>query len=355
MERGKDGKLAMTKQVASDLSGFGSRSWVRGLLADPDDVKYFGTTPQCGGMKRWKKSSKLKPDELDKVADFVATFAKIADDETADDWLSKEEVSKHPGLELFKKDCGRCHTVDPGGALGEGGEEEVQAGPERVPPEAHQAEGRVVRLAELVVVEKPAVGEELAVEALLDRLAEHGNLRAAEQRGGDAGQRPRGQQVAVGLTLELLTAAELRERVSAPATVNHDGYGGEIVRARHHDPASGKWSHEVVRRTYMDDFGTHAFEGECDAGVRSGHGTMRWEAGGGGPCSAYDGHWQADLPHGRGRMEFADGSTYDGEWRQGRQEGRGRGMWCVPRALRALRRRPLLAQRGDELRAGADD
>jgi ubiquinol-cytochrome c reductase cytochrome b subunit len=125
MERGKDGKLAMTKQVASDLSGFGSRSWVRGLLANPDDAKYFGTTPQCGGMKRWKKTSKLKPDELDKVADFVATFAKIADDETADDWLSKEEISKHPGLELFKKDCGRCHTVDPGGALGEGGEEEA--------------------------------------------------------------------------------------------------------------------------------------------------------------------------------------------------------------------------------------
>ena len=125
MERGKDGKLAMTKQVASDLSGFGSRSWVRGLLANPDDVKYFGTTPQCGGMKRWKKTSKLKPDELDKVADFVATFAKIADDETVEDWLSKDDVAKHPGLKLFKKDCGRCHTVDPGGALGEGGEEEA--------------------------------------------------------------------------------------------------------------------------------------------------------------------------------------------------------------------------------------
>jgi hypothetical protein len=138
-----------------------------------------------------------------------------------------------------------------------------------------------------------------------------------------------GQQVAVGLTLELLTAAELRERVSAPATVNHDGYGGEIVRARHHDPGTGKWSHEVVRRTFVDDFGSHSFEGECDAGVRSGHGTMRWQAGGGGPCLSYDGQWQADVPHGRGRMEFADGSTYEGEWRQGRQEGRGRGTWAV--------------------------
>jgi len=125
LERGKDGKMVMTKQIAPDLAGFGKREWIRGLLADPNDAKYFGNVPQCGGMKRWKKSSKLKPEELDKVADFVATFANVADDETAEDWLSKEEVAKHPGLELFKKDCGRCHTVDSGGALGEGGEEEA--------------------------------------------------------------------------------------------------------------------------------------------------------------------------------------------------------------------------------------
>ena len=76
-------------------------------------------------MKRWKKTSKLKPDELDKVADFVASFAKVGNEETIDDWMAKEDVTKHPGLELFKKDCGRCHTVDAGGALGEGGEEEA--------------------------------------------------------------------------------------------------------------------------------------------------------------------------------------------------------------------------------------
>lgn len=125
LERGPDGKMVMSKQVAADLNGFGTRTWVRGLLENPADSKYFGTTPQCGGMQRWKKSSKLKPEELDKVADFVALFAEVKDDETPNDWLENETVANHPGLELFKNDCGRCHMVDPDGNLGEGGEEDA--------------------------------------------------------------------------------------------------------------------------------------------------------------------------------------------------------------------------------------
>jgi ubiquinol-cytochrome c reductase cytochrome b subunit len=124
-ERSADGKMVMTKQSASDLFGFGSRSWIRGLLENPADPKYFGTTPQCGGMQRWKKSTKLTDDELDKVADFVALFTQVKEDETPNDWLEREEVIEHPGLELFKEDCGRCHMVDPDGNLGEGGEEDA--------------------------------------------------------------------------------------------------------------------------------------------------------------------------------------------------------------------------------------
>lgn len=125
LERGAEGKMVMTKQIASDLKGFGSREWLSGLLANPSDAKYFGTSPQLGGMARWKKSSKLKPDELEKVVDFVALFSKVGAEETIDDWLGREEIAEHPGLEPFKKDCGRCHMVDPEGILGEGGEEEA--------------------------------------------------------------------------------------------------------------------------------------------------------------------------------------------------------------------------------------
>ena len=41
---------------------------------------YFGKVPQCDGMAEWKKSSKLSPKQLDDVADFVASFAKIPAD-----------------------------------------------------------------------------------------------------------------------------------------------------------------------------------------------------------------------------------------------------------------------------------
>ncbi|MBI1324972.1 cytochrome B6 [bacterium] len=125
LERGHDGKMVMTKQIAADLKGFGTRPWLEGLLANPSDAKYFGSTPQLSGMAQWKKTTKLKPDELKTVTDFVAEFAKVGDEETIDDWLSRNEISEHPGLELFKKDCGRCHTVDAEGILGEGGEVEA--------------------------------------------------------------------------------------------------------------------------------------------------------------------------------------------------------------------------------------
>ena len=65
------------EQTASDLKDFGSRAWVRGLLENPTAPAYFGKVPRLGGMVEWKKSSELKSDELDKVADFVASFASI--------------------------------------------------------------------------------------------------------------------------------------------------------------------------------------------------------------------------------------------------------------------------------------
>jgi ubiquinol-cytochrome c reductase cytochrome b subunit len=71
-------------------------------------------------MAEWKKTSKLKAKQLDEIADFVASFAKIPPDMTPDEWLSSPGVSDHPGLKAFQKggECGECHVV---AGLSEGG------------------------------------------------------------------------------------------------------------------------------------------------------------------------------------------------------------------------------------------
>ncbi len=100
------------EQTASDLKDFGTRAWVRGLLEKPDADRYFGKVPECDGMVEWKRASKLDAKQLDDVADFVATFAKIPADTTVDEWLNAPGVADHPGNELFQKDCGSCHRID---------------------------------------------------------------------------------------------------------------------------------------------------------------------------------------------------------------------------------------------------
>jgi quinol-cytochrome oxidoreductase complex cytochrome b subunit/mono/diheme cytochrome c family protein len=100
------------EQAASDLKDFGSRAWVRGLLAKPQDAAYFGKVSKEGGMAEWKKSSKLSPKELDDVADFVASFARIGADMTPEEWLNSPGVSNHPGSEPFQKECGQCHVIE---------------------------------------------------------------------------------------------------------------------------------------------------------------------------------------------------------------------------------------------------
>jgi ubiquinol-cytochrome c reductase cytochrome b subunit len=82
------------------------------MLDNPQSPAYFGKTPGCDGMAEWKKTSKLDAKQLDAVADFVASFAKIPPDTTPDEWLTAPEVAKHPGLEPFQKDCGNCHAIE---------------------------------------------------------------------------------------------------------------------------------------------------------------------------------------------------------------------------------------------------
>lgn len=63
-------------------------------------------------MKEWKDGSALEPAELDKVADFVATFASIPEGLTPLDWLKSPEIAKHEGREPFVEECGTCHAIE---------------------------------------------------------------------------------------------------------------------------------------------------------------------------------------------------------------------------------------------------
>jgi ubiquinol-cytochrome c reductase cytochrome b subunit len=102
-------------QAASNLMGYGSYAWVRGLLEKPDDPAYFGKVPQCGGMKEWKEGSKLSSKELDDVALYVAEFAKVPPEVTPAEWADDPKVKDHPGRRLYQRDCAECHTMgDPG-------------------------------------------------------------------------------------------------------------------------------------------------------------------------------------------------------------------------------------------------
>ena len=100
------------EQSAADLKGFGSRAWIRGLLENPQSTAYFGKVPQCDGMAEWKRNSKLSPKQLDDVADFVATFAKIPPGTTPQEWLDDPKVAEHPGLEPFQTECATCHIME---------------------------------------------------------------------------------------------------------------------------------------------------------------------------------------------------------------------------------------------------
>lgn len=112
-----EGKPAMSPQVASELKGFGSYDWVRGLLENPRDDKYFGKVPECDGMATWKESSKLTAAQLDDVAHLVATFAAVDDDVNPEEWAARKDVTEHPGWASFKRECVQCHAIDGTGSL----------------------------------------------------------------------------------------------------------------------------------------------------------------------------------------------------------------------------------------------
>lgn len=112
-----DGTKGSSPQVASDLKGFGSKEWLAGMLANPKADAYFGKVPQSKGMVTWKGTTKLSPEEIAQVTDFVASFASIPEDVTPSEWYGSLDADKFPGIEAFQKDCLRCHECGPEGMM----------------------------------------------------------------------------------------------------------------------------------------------------------------------------------------------------------------------------------------------
>ncbi len=103
-------------QTAADLAGFGTKPWLRGLLADPSSPTYFGRVPQDKGMKSWKKDSKLTDDQLDQIADFFAEHViNVPEGTDPSTWEEAEAVQKHPGYAAFNEECATCHVFGDGG------------------------------------------------------------------------------------------------------------------------------------------------------------------------------------------------------------------------------------------------
>ena len=104
---------------ASDLGGWGTKVWIRGLIANPGDPKYFGLT-KLEGMKKWRKGIEKgrKGMKNGNIAQEEADFDTIAE------WLAdqakpkekRDEHLKEKGRALFIENCATCHGFEKEGA-----------------------------------------------------------------------------------------------------------------------------------------------------------------------------------------------------------------------------------------------
>ena len=73
-------------------------------------------------MSEWKQGSKLQPADLDQIADFVASFARVPEGMTTDDWSNSPGVADQlKDSSPFQKECGTCHLIDVADGLTKGG------------------------------------------------------------------------------------------------------------------------------------------------------------------------------------------------------------------------------------------
>jgi quinol-cytochrome oxidoreductase complex cytochrome b subunit/mono/diheme cytochrome c family protein len=113
--------------TASDLTDFGSKEWILGLLRDPDTPRYFGHTRFKGKtMSTWVKKTRSNPKggkekleaDFDLIAEWLATHpTKVPPD--------KKQSRARQGYEAFSNRCMKCHTF-----AGDKGDDSEDKGPD---------------------------------------------------------------------------------------------------------------------------------------------------------------------------------------------------------------------------------
>ena len=147
---GHDGTGKVIKEVAtaSDLGTFGTRDWIRGILTDPADAKYFGATknsPEVGDrfatgeMAEWVKDNvatkKVTEEELDAVVEFLASLSEHKEIGSLDgEKVAKGRTFFAGGSDKVSGSCYDCHAMkvadDPDDVFAEPGAQIATGAPE---------------------------------------------------------------------------------------------------------------------------------------------------------------------------------------------------------------------------------
>jgi len=117
------GSFVTGKFSASDLGGYASEKWIRGLLNNPGDDKYFGLL-KLEGMKKWRKGIE-KAREKAKKKDAAAAAKDVADEEADFDTIAKfladqakprekrdRKLAEDGDAAITRQECFSCHSMD---------------------------------------------------------------------------------------------------------------------------------------------------------------------------------------------------------------------------------------------------
>lgn len=122
------GNVPSEPPTSSDLGGFATQGWIRGLLSDPMHANYFGRMKNAAGepahtrMQEWlaeQEESNSDPDARARLGrDLDAVAAYLADEAARPGRLASLDVAAgddaqdrlHHGRRVFVQSCNECHS-----------------------------------------------------------------------------------------------------------------------------------------------------------------------------------------------------------------------------------------------------